>query len=98
AVQQQIADLEEARLFGKLVDRIAAVQQHAGVPVDVGDLALAARGGGEAGVEGEDVGGPVELSHVDHVRTHRPLEDGKFDVLRADAHVRRITHTHPSLD
>jgi hypothetical protein len=49
AVQQQVADFQEARLLGQLVDRIAAVQQNAGVAVDIGDLALARGGRGEAG-------------------------------------------------
>ena len=39
AVQQQIADLHEGRILGELVDRIAAVEEDAGVAVDIGDLA-----------------------------------------------------------
>ena len=45
-------------MVGDLLDRVAAVEQHAGVAVDVGDLALAGRGGHEARVEGEDARGP----------------------------------------
>jgi hypothetical protein len=37
AVQQQIADFHEARLLGQLIDRIAAVEQHALVAVDIGE-------------------------------------------------------------
>jgi hypothetical protein len=41
AVEQQIAGLQEVAVFGQLVDRIAAVQQHALVAIDVGDLGFA---------------------------------------------------------
>jgi hypothetical protein len=37
AVEQQIADLEKVAVLGELVDRVAAMQQHAGVAVDIGD-------------------------------------------------------------
>jgi hypothetical protein len=36
AVEQQVADFHEARLFGQLADRIAAVQQHAFIAIDIG--------------------------------------------------------------
>ena len=54
AVDQQVRDLDERALGGELLDRVAAVQQHALVAVDVGDLRLAGRGRHEAGIEGED--------------------------------------------
>ena len=38
AVEQQVADLEEVAVLGQLLDRIAAIEQHAFVAVDVGDL------------------------------------------------------------
>ena len=56
AVHQQVGDFEEARVLGQLLDRVAAVQQHACVAVDVGDRRLAAGGGGEARVVGEAAG------------------------------------------
>ena len=40
AVQQHVAGLEEVAVFGELVDRVAAIEQYAGVAVDVGDLRL----------------------------------------------------------
>ena len=49
-------------MFGQLFDRIAAVQQNAGVAVDIGDLGFAAGGRGEAGIVGEDAGLAVELA------------------------------------
>ena len=78
AVHQQIADLQEGRLLGQLVDGIAAVQEHALVAIDVGDGALASNcGGGEAGIEGEAIGLGVQLAHVDDVGPDRSLENGK---------------------
>ncbi len=68
AVQQQVADFQEVGLRGQLVDRIAAVQQNAGVAVDVGQGRFAGRGGSEAGVEGEGAGAAVQLADIDDVR------------------------------
>src|SRR6185503_18813034 len=74
-VKQQVAGLEEVALFGELLDRVAAVFQDAGVAVDIGDLRLAAAGGGEAGVIGEHPGLGVELGDVDDIRPHGAAED-----------------------
>jgi hypothetical protein len=95
AVQQQIADLEEARLLGQLIDGIAPVQQHALVAVDEGDLALAARRRGEAGVVGEDVGFGVQLSDIDDGGTVGSRQDRQLDGLAAHVHFRRIAHAIP---
>src|SRR6202000_2392149 len=43
SVDQQVADLDEGRLLGQLLDRIAAVAQDAGVAVDIGDRAFGGR-------------------------------------------------------
>ncbi|MCY1306947.1 hypothetical protein D9M70_568370 [compost metagenome] len=43
AVEQQVADFEEVAMFCKLLDRVAAVQEHAFVAVDIGDLGFARR-------------------------------------------------------
>ena len=67
AVEQQVAGLQEVAVFGELLDRIAAVFQDAGVAVDIGDLRLAAAGGGEAGVVGEHPRLRVELADVDDI-------------------------------
>ena len=58
-IDQQEAGLDEGRLLGDLLDRVPAVTQDAGVTVDVGDRAGAARGVGEAAVEG-DIAGLLE--------------------------------------
>ena len=56
AVDEQVGDLDEGRLLGQLVDRVAAVAQDALVAVDVGDGALARRRVDEADVVGDEPG------------------------------------------
>jgi hypothetical protein len=78
AVEQQVADLEEMRFLGQLVDRVAAMQKLALVAVDEGDRAFAGRGRGEARIVGEHAALRIELADVDHVgagggRIHRQL-------------------------
>src|SRR5262249_23924807 len=41
ALEEQVGRLEERAPLGQLLDRVAAVQEHAGVAVDVRDAALA---------------------------------------------------------
>src|SRR3546814_2998722 len=69
SVDQQAGDFEEARLLGQLFDRVATVQQHAGVAVDVGDRRPARSGSGEAGVVGEAAGFPGQLGDLDRKST-----------------------------
>ena len=56
AVDQQVGDLEEVRLLGQLLDRVAAVLQDALVAVDEGDRAAAGGGVDEAGVVDREAG------------------------------------------
>ena len=67
AVQQQVGDLHEGALLGQLLDRIAAIQQHAGVAVDVGDLAVARGGGRERRIVGENAVIAREIGDIEHV-------------------------------
>src|SRR5690606_18633716 len=69
--------------LGQLLDRIAAVEQHAVVAVDVGDRRLAAGGGGEARVVGEEARFPGQLRDVDTVVAERGFQDGQVDGLAA---------------
>ena len=41
AIKQQVAGFQVVRLFSKLFDRVAAVQQDTVITVDIGDLRLA---------------------------------------------------------
>ncbi len=53
AVDEQVAGLDEGRLLGQLLDRVAPVAQDAGVTVDVGDLRGGGTGVGEARIQGD---------------------------------------------
>jgi len=70
---------EDVQPLVALLDRVATVQQHAGVAVDVGDGRIAARGGEVSGVVGEHARLAVQRADIDHVRPdaageHRELE------------------------
>ncbi len=75
AVDQQIRDLEEARLLGQLLDRIAAIEQHAGVAVDEGDRAAHGGGRHEARIEREVARFLVELADVERRIAERTGDD-----------------------
>ena len=64
--QQGVAELDEVGVLGQLLDRVAAVQQHAVGAIDVGDAGFAGRGGQEAGVEGKEAF-RSESAHVNDV-------------------------------
>jgi hypothetical protein len=74
AVDQKIGHFEKTRFLGELLHGIAAIQQHARIAVDVGDLAFRARRGHEAGVEGKD---PLLFDQVGNVE--RLGADGSRD-------------------
>jgi hypothetical protein len=78
AVDQEVSHFHERAVRRELLDRIAAIEQHAGVTVDKRDLALTTGRGAEGRIESED---PVILGHAadiedlrpDGARTHRQL-------------------------
>jgi hypothetical protein len=78
AVDQQIADLDEGRLLGQLLDRVAAVAQDPGVAVDVGDGALDRRGVGVAVVEGRVSGLGEQRTDGESVGPLGRLDDRQF--------------------
>ena len=75
AVDQQVADLDEGRLLGELLDRVAAVAQDPGVAVDVGDGALGRGGVDEAVVEGGVAGLGQQRTQSDTVGPLRGVDD-----------------------
>jgi hypothetical protein len=77
AVDEQVSDFEEARILGELVDRIAAIEQHALVAVDEGHRAARRRRRHETGIEREVAGVLVELADVERGIAHRACDDGK---------------------
>jgi len=78
AVEQQVGHFQEGRLLGQLLDRVAAVEQHALVTVDVGDRALGAGGGAEAGIVGEVAGVLVQRAQVDAGGAQRAAQQGQL--------------------
>src|SRR5512145_1635783 len=66
-------------MLGELLNRVAAVEQNAGVAVDVGDRRAAARGGEESRVVSKHARAPVERADVDDVRADGPRKDGEFE-------------------
>jgi hypothetical protein len=83
AVEQQVAGLEEVAVFGEVGDRIAAIEQHACVAVDIGDLGLAACRRGETGVVSEDAGLGIKLADVDDFGADGAVVDRERIVLVA---------------
>ena len=95
AEQDQIGGLQEVALLRQLLDAVAAVEEDAGVTVDVGDRGTAARRRGEPRIVGEHAGLAVEPPHVDHPWAEGAVVNGE---LRLDAagtaqsHAVRLAH------
>src|SRR4029077_10894639 len=83
-VEQQVTGLKKVAVLGELLDGIAAIFQDARVAVDIGNLRLAARGGGETGVIREHAGLCVELSDVDDIRPNGAARNREIVGLVAD--------------
>ena len=75
AIDQQVGDFEETRVLGQLLNRIAAIQQHALVAVDERDRTAARRCRHETRVVGEVAGVLVELADVDRRIAQTALDD-----------------------
>ena len=78
AVKQQIAHLEEVAVLRELLDRVAAIQQHAGIAVDEGNRRAAARSRQVARVVGEHSRLRIQRADIDHLGPHAAGEQGKF--------------------
>jgi hypothetical protein len=92
AVEKQVAGLEEIAVLGKFVDRVAPVEEHAIIAVDVGDVRLAGGSRREARIVGEAARLGVKPAYVDDGRTDRPVADRKFPTLIADGQPGRLVH------
>ncbi|MNI49050.1 hypothetical protein D3C73_1036460 [compost metagenome] len=79
AVDQQVGHFDVARLLRQLLDRVAAIQQHALVAVDVGDGRLATGRRGETGIVGEIPRFLGQLRDVDAVVAEGGFDDGQND-------------------
>ena len=68
-------------MLGQILDGVAAVQQHALVAVDIGDLGFAGTGRGEARIVGEIAGLGVQLADIHHLRANGPGDHRQLDRL-----------------
>ena len=81
AEQDEVAGLHIVGVLGQLLYGVAAVEQHALIAVDIGNLGLAASRRGVARVEGEVAKLPVEGADVDDVRSQSSAHDRQFNGL-----------------
>jgi hypothetical protein len=96
-VQQQVTDLEEIRMLGQLLDRVAPVHEDPFFTVDKRDVGLAASGCDEAGVISEDALLPVQGGNVNDVRTDRTGVNLQlcFFAVWADQSIGILAHINP---
>ena len=85
AIEDQVGNFQKIRVFGQLLDRIAAVHQDALVAVDISDVRTAAGCRHETGVESELAGFRVQAAHIDHVGADGTAEYRKINRRRAIA-------------
>ena len=85
AVQQQMRDFQKARLFGQLLDGIAAIEQDTFIAIDIGDLGFARRGAGKARIEGEAAGVGVKLANINDFRANTALVHRIFRAFSVDS-------------
>ncbi len=90
AIQQEIRDLHEIRIFGQLPDRVTAMQQHALVTVDIGKRAFARGSGFVARIEGEGPGLAVQLADINDIRAGAPLHHGEFMGIAPNCELRLL--------
>ena len=98
AIEQEIAGLQKIAVLGDLLNGIAAIQQDAGVAVNVGDFRFRAGGRGKAGIIGEHAALRVELADIDDGRPDRAQLDRHFDAFIAIfQHCRTYDHSRSPL-
>ncbi len=97
AVEQQVANLDEARMLGKLSDRVAPVHQDAFFAVDEGYVRFTAACCNKAGVVGKHTLVPVQATDIDHVGSGSTLVDRQFQfaTVRIDQSKGFLGHGYP---
>src|SRR3989304_5218542 len=81
AIQQQIGYLDKAALFRQLFDRITAIQEQAGIAIDIGYTAAATGRGLKPWIEGEIAKVTVKCSDVHRRGPHRTVQYREFNAL-----------------
>ena len=79
AIEKQVADLQIIAVLSQVLDGIPAVEEHAFIAVDVGNLGFTASRRGKTRVKREVPGFAVERPDVDHLGPDRTAKDGKID-------------------
>ena len=74
AIQQQVGDFKEARFFGQLLNGIAAIEQHAGIAINVSNGAFAGSGGAIARIESENAKIAIKLADIRDLRPQRAAQ------------------------
>ena len=85
APDEEVGDLEEGGVLGELLDRVAAVAEHALLAVEVGDRARAGSGVAVAGVVGDQSGLGAQAADVERVVALGAGHDRQLDLAVADA-------------
>ena len=84
-VKQQIGNLQETAIGGKLVHRVTAIQQNAFLAIDEGNLALAGSGRHKTRVKSKNACLFVQRSDTDDIRTDGSRSDRQLQAVLADA-------------
>jgi len=79
AVKQEIADFEKATVFGKLVNRISAIEKLSLVAVNIRDCRIASSRRGESGIVGELSRLLKKSTNVDDRRAYGCIVNWKFN-------------------
>jgi hypothetical protein len=72
AVDQEVCNFQETRFRRQLLNRVPAIQEHAGVTVDIGNLAFGAGRGHEARIVGEHSEILSQMRDIENVGANRP--------------------------
>ena len=94
AVDEQVADLHEARLCRDLLDRIAAVAEDPLLAVDEGDAALARAGVREPAVNRDRASRGTKLRDVDPDLVLRSNDEGQVVRLSVESQFCILFHIH----
>ncbi|SIM92836.1 Uncharacterised protein [Mycobacteroides abscessus subsp. abscessus] len=97
-VDEQVAHLDEGGLVGELLNRVTAVTQDAGVPVDVGDGALRRCGVDETRIERGVARVSQQLAQREPVSTFGRADDiqlGFASGVLESSEIIVVGHRHP---
>src|SRR5206468_8479633 len=94
AVDQQVGDLQEGALLRQLLDRVAAVAQDPGIPVQVGDGARARAGVAVPVVERDQSGPFAKIADIDSVVAGGAADQRQLDAASVQAQRGSVWNAH----